>query len=291
MRFTHAEAMTNPRFHVPLAQAAEAAGFDAVTVADSLSYPRESDSTYPYTPDGSREFLENKEFVEVFVLTTAILCSTTRLRAIPFVLKLPMRPPLLVAKQAASIAWLSGGRLSLGVGVSPWREDYELMGVPWARRGVRMDESIDVIRGLVSGDWFGFDGEMHRLAETKIAPVPDQPVPILVGGHSEAALRRAAVRGDGWMHAGGDGEELIALISRLQDLRREVGAADKPFEIHAISGDAYSVDGIRRLEELGVTDVIVGFRWPYQREQDSEPLQAKIDQLNRYAEKVIHRVR
>ncbi len=291
MRFTYAEAMTDPTFHVPLAVAAESAGYDAVTVADSLCYPRDSDTTYPYTVGGGREFLEGKAFVECFTLCTAILAATTTLRAIPFVLKLPVRPPLLVAKQAASVAWLSGGRLSLGVGLSPWPEDFAAMGVPWEGRGRRMDEAIDIVRGLLTGECFGYDGQIHHLAPVTITPVPEQPVPILVGGHSDAALRRAARRGDGWMHAGGDESELRVMLARLTHFREEAGTSDRPFEIHAISMDAYSVDGIRRLEDLGVTDIIVGFRLPYVVGPDPEPLQSKVDALNRYAEKVIARVR
>ena len=114
-----------------------------------------------------------------------------------------------------------------------------------------------------------------------------QPVPILIGGHGEAALKRAATRGDGWMHGGGDPEDLPGLLQRLGELRAEAGRDTEPFETHVISMDAFNVDGVRRLEEQGVTDVIVGFRWPYVVGPDTEPLQAKIDNLRRFAEDVI----
>ena len=91
-------------------------------------------------------------------------------------------------------------------------------------------------------------------------PVPTQPIPILIGGHAEPALRRAARLGDGWMHAGGDAADAGALLARLRELRREYGREREPFEIHVISLDAYTRDGVRRLEDQGVTDVIVGFR-------------------------------
>jgi alkanesulfonate monooxygenase SsuD/methylene tetrahydromethanopterin reductase-like flavin-dependent oxidoreductase (luciferase family) len=86
LRFTYAEAMTDARFYLPLAQAAEAAGYASITVADSLAYPKDSDSTYPYTADGSRTFLEDKEFIETFVLCAAMGAVTTTLRFTPFVL-------------------------------------------------------------------------------------------------------------------------------------------------------------------------------------------------------------
>jgi alkanesulfonate monooxygenase SsuD/methylene tetrahydromethanopterin reductase-like flavin-dependent oxidoreductase (luciferase family) len=94
VRFTYAEAMTDARFYLPLAQAAEAAGYSSITVADSVAYPKDSDSTYPYTADGSRTFLEDKEFIETFVLCAAMVAVTTTLRFTPFVLKLPVRPPV-----------------------------------------------------------------------------------------------------------------------------------------------------------------------------------------------------
>jgi hypothetical protein len=125
----------------------------------------------------------------------------------------------------------------------------------------------------------------------KLCPAPTEPVPILVGGHSEAALRRAARRGDGWMHAGGDAEELDRLLDRLQELRVAEGTAGRPFEIHVISMDAYSPDGIKRLEDRGVTDVIVGFRVPYQQGPDTEPLEDKVAHLERYAESVMAKAR
>ena len=199
MRFTYAEAMTDPTFYVPLAKAAEAAGYDAMTIPDSIAYPFESDSKYPYTQDGSREFLDGKAFVEAFVLAGALCAVTTSLRFNFFVLKLPIRPPALVAKQAGSLTAVFGNRLGLGVGTSPWPEDYELMDVPFAKRGKRMDECIEIIRGLTSGDYFEFHGEFYDIPKTKMTPAPTQPIPILIGGHADAALRRAA-RCDGWMH-------------------------------------------------------------------------------------------
>lgn len=285
MRFTYAEAMTDPSYYVPLAKAAEAAGYHSMSIPDSIAYPFESDSKYPYTPDGNREFLDGKAFIETFVLIAALGAVTTTLRFTPFVIKLPIRPPALVAKQAGSLAAMINNRLALGVGTSPWPEDYELMGVPFARRGKRMDECIEIIQGLTSGDYFEFHGEFYDIPKTKMAPAPSQAIPILIGGHAEAALRRAA-RNDGWMHGGGDPAELDGLITRLKQLREEQGRTD-PFEIHVISVDGFTLDGIKRLEDKGVTDVIVGFRVPYIVGSDTEPLDTKIRNLERFAEHVI----
>ncbi|NKR86920.1 TIGR03619 family F420-dependent LLM class oxidoreductase [Rhodococcus hoagii] len=290
MRFTYAESMTDPDFYVPLAQAAERVGFDSMTIADSICYPEESDSVYPYTPDGSREFLENKPFIEAMILAMALGAATSTLRFTTFVLKLPVRPPVLVAKQAASVAYLTGNRLRLGVGVSPWPDDFQIMDVPWERRGRRTDEAIDIVRGLTGGGYFEYHGEIFDVPSIKINPVPTQPIPILIGGHSDAALRRAVVRGDGWTHAGGDPEELDRMLDRLQKIRAAEGKSDTPFEIHVASAEAYTVDGIKRLEDKGVTDVIVGFRNSYDAAPDTEPLEQKIANLENYAESVIAKV-
>jgi probable F420-dependent oxidoreductase len=290
MRFTYAEAMTDPSYYAPLVRAAEAAGYASFSVADSLIYPKESDSTYPYTDDGNREFLEGKAFIETFTLIAALGAVTERIRFTPFVLKLAVRPPALVAKQAMSIAALNGGRLGLGVGLSPWPEDFTVMGVPWERRGKRMDEAIDIVRGLSTGEYFEYHGEFFDIPAVKMTPAPPEPIPLLVGGHSDAALRRAVVRGDGWMHAGGDPEELDAMLAKLARIRDQEGRRGDPFEVHVISLDAYTPDGVKRLEDKGVTDVIVGFRWPYVKGPDTEPLARKIENLERFAETVIAKV-
>jgi probable F420-dependent oxidoreductase len=287
VRFSYAESMIDPSFYAPLARAAEEAGYHSMVVPDSICYPAQAGSTYPFNPDGTREFLEDKPFLEPFSLIPALGAVTERIRFITFVLKLPVRHPVLVAKQATSAAVLTGNRLVLGVGTSPWREDYEVLGVDWATRGRRMDEEIAILRGLAAGGYFEHHGKIFDLPPVKIAPVPGSPIPVLIGGHSDAALRRAARVGDGWLHGGGDPAGLPGLLARLSEHRRRAGTADRPFEVHAISADAYSADGVRRLAEQGVTDLIVGFRWPYQVAPDTEALEDKITKLRRYAEAVI----
>ena len=174
MRFSYAESMVDPSFYLPLARAAEEAGYDGMVVPDSICYPLESDSNYPFSPDHTREFLEDKPFIEPFSLIPAMGAVTERLRFITFVLKLPMRHPLLVAKQATSVAVLTGNRLALGVGSSPWPEDYQLCDVPWEGRGRRMDEAIDIVRGLSAGGYFEYHGEVYDLPSGQDQPDPDR---------------------------------------------------------------------------------------------------------------------
>jgi probable F420-dependent oxidoreductase len=287
MRFSYAESMTTPAFYAPLAKAAEAAGFHSMIVPDSICYPKQSDSKYPYTPDGDRGFLEDKPFIEPFALIPALGMVTSTLCFNTFVVKLPIRNPVLTAKQASSVAVMTNNRFGFGVGVSPWPDDYRIVGTSWERRGRRMDEMIAIIRGLCAGGFFEYHGEIFDIESVKICPVPTKPLPILVGGHSDSALKRAARLGDGWMHAGGDATELERMVGRIRELRREHGREHLPFEIHVISFDAYSTDGVKKLEDIGVTDCIVGFRNAYQMEQDTETVEQKVAALNWYAGEII----
>ena len=196
MRFTYAEAMTQAKFYAPLAQAAEAAGYTLMTVADSLIYPKDSDSKYPYTDTGDREFLDGKEFIETMVLCAHLFAVTTTLRLTPFVLKLPVRPPVLVAKQASSLAFLSDNRLGLGVGISPWPEDFANLGVDWAKRGKRMDECMDILRGLTTGEFFELPtASSTRSTQLKQCPGADREDP--AAGRRPRRQRAAPRRAQG----------------------------------------------------------------------------------------------
>lgn len=285
LRVNFIEAMCDPAHYLPLARAAEEVGFDGFVVPDSIAYPEVSDTRYPYTPDGDRTFLEDKPFVEPFSLIPAMAAVTTRLRFITSVVKLPIRHPVLVAKQASSVAVLSGGRFVFGVGSSPWPEDYRICNQPWERRGKRMDEMLTIVRGLSRGGYFAYHGDFYDIESIKLCPTPAAPIPIIIGGHSEAALKRAAILGDGWIHAGGDFDALPAQLARIQELRKECGRDAEPFETHVISLEAYTSDGLKRLEDAGVTDVVVGFRNPYVMEDT--PLEPKLDALHQYAQTVL----
>jgi probable F420-dependent oxidoreductase len=285
--------MTDPTFIVPMARAAEDAGYDVIAVPDSIAYPQESDSTYPYTRDGSREFLEHKPLVEPLIAIATMAAVTERIRFVTHVLKLPIRHPVIFAKEVTTLAVLTGERVGLGVGSSPWPDDYEIVEVPWARRGRRFDECIDIIRGLTTGDYFGYDGEHYHFPAIKLNPTPTAPIPILIGGHGDANLKRAARLGDGWISAGMSDEQLTTTLARLRELRDEYERADVPFEIHAVTIDSFTADGVKRLEDQGVTHTLGGFSAanPYSLEPDTEPLQAKLDALRDYADNVISHVR
>ena len=282
MKFSYQVGMCEPDHYLPLARAAEEAGFHGLTIPDSICYPQEASSRYPYNKDGSREFLESVPFVESLIAVAAMAAVTQKIELATFVYKLAVRQAPVVAKQVQGIQVLSGNRFVFGVGISPWEEDFAVCDVPWDKRGQRLDEQIDILRGLESGDFFAYHGELHDMPANKMCPVPSRPTPILIGGHAEPALRRAARVGDGWMCAGADLAQLRAYIGRLHQLREEYGTADRPFRVYTTGQDAFTPDGIARLEEIGVTDVVIGFRNVYEMEPD-KPLEEKIAMLQWYA--------
>jgi probable F420-dependent oxidoreductase len=290
MRFAYHATMPAPDQYLPLARAVEEAGFDGFTLPDSICYPKEADSKYPYNEDGSREFLDNVPFIEVFIAMAAIAAVTTRIRITTSVVKLAIRQPAVVAKQLTSLAVLSNERIALGVGISPWKEDFAACQVPWERRGQRMDEMMEIIRGLMSGDYFGYQGQIFQLDPIKLCPVPKKPVPLLVGGHADAALKRAARLGDGWVSAGVTLDELRSFKNKIEEYRRQFGRDHLPFEYHVMSAESYSVDGVKRLEDLGVTECIIGFRDVYKLQPDT-PLQQKLGEIKWFADEVIAKTR
>jgi probable F420-dependent oxidoreductase len=273
-----------------LAQAAEQAGFSAISIPDSICYPREADSKYPYNADGSRNFLEDQPFIDPLVQATHIAAVTKSIRIITCVYKLPVRQPVLVAKMVSSVAALSNNRFDFGVGISPWQEDFAATGVPWAKRGQRLDECITILRGLLGGEYFSYHSELFDIPEIKLCPVPSQAVPILLGGHADVALRRTARCADGWIAATGKIDELSPMIARLHELRKEHQRDQLPFRIHCTGAEAFTTEGVSRLEGIGVDQVYLGFHNIYGGKKDERSLQQKIDQINGYADAIISKV-
>ncbi|MEM1110905.1 MAG: TIGR03619 family F420-dependent LLM class oxidoreductase [Pseudomonadota bacterium] len=287
MRFSFQVGMSDADHYLPLAKAAEAAGYDGITIPDSICYPQEASSKYPYNADGSREFLESVPFIESLIGVAAMAAVTEKIRFATFVYKLAVRQAAPVAKQVQSIQQLSNNRFDFGIGISPWEEDFAVCGVPYEKRGKRFDEQIDILRGLETGEFFGHDGEMIQMPANKMCPVPTAKTDLLIGGHTEPALKRAARTGDGWMCAGADMEQLGAYIRRINALREEYGTQDRPFRVFTTGQNAFTKEGIAELEEIGVTDVIIAFRNVYEMEPD-HPLEEKITMLQWYANEFIN---
>lgn len=287
MRFIYHALMCPADQYIPLAKAAEKLGFDGFTLADSICYPQIAETKYPYNADGSRNFLEGVEFIEPFSLIPAMAAVTETLTFTTSVMKLAIRNPVLVAKSVTSINVLCNNRFELGVGLSPWVEDFEICGERWKGRGKRMDEMIEIIRGLHSEDFYGFEGEYYQIPACKLCPVPSKITPILIGGHSDAALKRAARIGDGWVHAGSGGDELKKYIKRLNELRSEYGREKEAFKIQAATKDAFSVEGVKNLEDMGVTECVIGFRDAYAGQKDDKTVEQKIAEMEWFTNNIM----
>ena len=291
MNFAYHATMCDPSFYLPLAIAAEEAGFDTFTLPDSICYPEKSDSKYPYNGTGDREFLEGVPFLEPFVVVPAMAAVTSKNRFTTSVMKLAIRQPVVVAKQLSSVAFLSNNRFVFGVGISPWPDDFAACQIPWEKRGKRMDEMMDIVRGLLTGEYFSYDGEIFQIESMQITPAPSKPVPMLIGGHSKPALRRAALRADGFIHAGGTSDELKALIDEIDGYRKEYGRDHLPFEYQSMGAEAFSLDGVKKLEDIGVSEAVVGFRNAYDGTPDTQTLDEKIGQMNWFADTIIQKSR
>lgn len=288
MKFTTGVAMVDSSFYLPIAEAAEAAGFDVLTLSDSIGYPQTSDTKYPYNGTGDRTFLENKPFLEPMVAVAAIAARTSRIQLCPAVLKLPVRHPVLFAKQATSVAVLSDNRFLLGAGTSPWPDDYDLVGLPWERRGRRFEECVEILRGLETGDYFEFHGAFYDFEAVKLNPVPTEPIPLIVGGISDALIDRAARIGDGWLPTGLPPDRMAEAIERIHRLRAEYGRDHLPFAIFGAA--AANVEQVEALEALGITHVMAnlgGTFNPYGQAPDTEPLADKLDRIRRFGDEVI----
>lgn len=288
MKFAFHPTMCPPDQYLPLCQAAEDIGFDTFTFPDSICYPKEGSDVYPYNDDGTREFLDGVPFLEPFVAIPYLAAHTKRIRFSTSVVKLAIRQPAVVAKQLSSMAALIGDRFDFGIGISPWPEDFEACQIAWEKRGKRMDEMMEIINGLMSGDYFGYDGEIFQMAPIKMTPVPEKRVPLIVGGHANPALRRAARLGDGWIAAGGKIADYQVMIEKINGYRKDFGRDHLPFQIQAMSHDSFSIDGLNQLHALGVDEVIIAFRDVYGKEEDNKSVDEKIAQLQWYADNLIN---
>jgi probable F420-dependent oxidoreductase len=244
-----------------LARCAEACGFEGVALADHVGVPVRFASRHP---SGETPFDHRMPFPDPLTSIAAMAAVTTRLRFLTYVYVLPMRDPFSVAKQAGTVALLSGNRLAFGVGAGWLLEEIELLGFDPHTRGRRMDEMIEVMRRFWRGGTADFDGRDYAFGPTGMYPLPSPPPPVWIGGKSPAALRRAA-RNDGWVGMNYDLPEVSALLKQLRAEReRHVGesGASGPFETLVLANAEPSEGLYRDLAEQGVTSTLAP-AWPF----------------------------
>ena len=285
MKFSVALPMLPPDHFLPLARAAEAAGYEGVAVPESVFFPEHVSADYPYSADGGRYWDATTPFLDPFVAIPAMAAVTERLKFFTNVLKLGIRDPLLVAKTVSSAAAMADGRVGLGVGLSWIPEEFKWLGKEMSTRGARTNEAIEIIRLVMTGEFVEYHGKHYDFDRLVVRPVPTQPVPIYVGGLSEPGLKRAARLADGWISVANTLEEIAGVVPRLAELRAEYGRADVPFEIKALCVDAFDLDGFRRMEEIGVTDAVV-CPW-YFRPGDVNALDHQVDAVAWFGEEMV----
>lgn len=231
------------------------AGYDGVICADHLIYPRNLTSPYP-SPTGVPMWPPDTAWPDSWIMIGAMSSITQRLRFSNAIYVAPARPLVAVAKQVATASVISQGRVSLAVGAGWMREEFELLGEDFTTRGKRLDEMIPALRALWQGGWVSWSGRYYHVPELMLEPHPTTRVPILGGGESDAALRRAARLCDGWVGTAYAWDDAVGYVQKLTALRREYGRDGEPFEIMLALIELPSVDLYRRAEDLGITAVM-----------------------------------
>jgi len=270
-----------PDYAAALGQLAEEHGFESVWTVEHVVVPAGYESEYPYSPTGKMPGPEESPIPDPLVWLTHVGAHTKRIKLATGVLILPQRNPVVLAKEVATLDLLSGGRALLGVGVGWLREEFDAIGVPFDERGPRTDESIEALRALWTQEDSSFHGRFYDFERVKSYPKPAQgSVPIVIGGHTKPAARRAGRLGDGFFPARTSPEELKDLLDEMSRAAKDAGRDPDAIEITA--GGALDVDGIKAFADLGVSRIIVpplGF--------DLETLK---QQLGNFADNVIAKV-
>lgn len=284
MRFSLSSAFMEAPDVIALAKAADQIGYHAMSLSDHVVNLEELQTPYPYTKDGGRRWEPFTPWLDPWVTIGSLATITERLRFFTAVYVLPMRNPLVIAKALGTAAVISNNRVSLGIGTGWCQEEFDLLEQPFAQRGRRTDEMLEVLAALWQPGWVEFHGDFYDIPRLEMTPVPTEPVPVLVGGISDVAMRRAA-RHDGWVADYLTIDGAAEARKKLDGHRAEYGRSDQPFSLIAPLVDARSVDDFRRAEAAGVTDVLT-MPWVSYSGLDAT-LDQKIEGLHRYFEDIV----
>jgi probable F420-dependent oxidoreductase len=242
---------------VALAQLAEKAGFESLWTVEHVVVPAGYESTYPYSSDGRMPGGEDVPIPDPLTWLTWVGAATSRINLATGILIVPQRNPVVLAKQVATLDVLSGGRVILGVGVGWLKEEFEAIGVPFEDRGARLDDYVAAMRALWTQAEPTYHGRFALFDRAKSWPKPPREggVPIVVGGHTEAAARRAGRLGDGFFPAQGSFEALPGLLDTMR--KAAVDAGRDPDAIEVTAGGAFDVETAKRYRDLGVSRLVV----------------------------------
>ncbi|MBJ18237.1 MAG: TIGR03619 family F420-dependent LLM class oxidoreductase [bacterium] len=268
-----------------IAAVAEEAGFEGLLLSDHVFVPEERHSDYPYSETGDPDFPEAPSFPDAFMVMAVLAQHTTRLRFATNVYIMPLRHPVEIAKFIGSAAVFSKNRAVLGVGAGWMKDEFDVLGRVFEKRGARMDEQIHVIRKLLSGEIVEHEGAHFTFPAMQMQPAPTRRVPIWMGGQNEAALRRAGQLSDGWSGSGHDYAGAKQVLERIAEFRRQAGRIDQPFDAIVPFLEVPTDDERKHLVELGMTGT-VSYPFPYTVGADAR-LPEKLDYLRRYGDEVI----
>jgi len=252
-----------PGVLAPLAQKAEAVGVESLWTFEHTIVPLEYSSRYPYSASGKMAAEPETEFVDPLIALAFVAAHTQRVKLATGVNILSQANPLLLAKQAASIDHLSGGRLMLGLGVGWLREEFQAMGVPFERRGARADDYIAAMKKVWSGQVVEHESEFLHWHGFKSYPLPARRPhpPLIIGGDSPAALRRVARHGDGWFAVDNKPEQFTERLAELRRLTQDVGRDPAELEISLFwTRFSEGLDSVRRYQDMGVHRLIAPWR-------------------------------
>lgn len=243
-------------------QAAEAGGFTTAWTVEHVVVPSGYQSEYPYDASGKMAGgAEEFDLPDPLIWLTWAAAHTSTLLLGTGILIATQRNPLITAKEVATLDVLSGGRVRLGVGVGWLREEFDALGVPFGGRGDRLDEYIDVMRALWTQPKASHHGKLVQFSDCISMPQPvDGTVPIVVGGHTEAAARRAGLRGDAFFPGSATAEEIARLAAVMRDAAEQAGRDGAAIPIYAMAMNKPGSALDRRIEELagvGVSQVIL----------------------------------
>jgi len=279
MKFWQGLMWIEPEQLLPCAQFAEEVGFDGIFLADHGVYPDVIKSVYPASPDGKAPMSPDWPYPDVFATMGVLMGATKKIKYSIAVYVLPLRSPIEVGKTAGTLAVLSDNRIALGIGVGWMKEEFDVYGVDFHTRGKRTDEMIEVMQKLWRGGMQEHHGRFFDFPRLQVAPSPSKPVPIWVGGYSDAAERRAATLCDGWLGQGNTTDQVPGVIERINRLRKEAGRDRMPFDFGFPVNEAPSVDLFKRLQDWGCT---IGFSPPFYFELG---LKSTLDQKKRVMER------
>ncbi len=253
MIFANVGPFGRPDGAAELGRICEETGIESVWTVEHVIVPGGYASEYPYSKDGKMAGGDDSPIPDPLVWLTWVGAHTTTLRLATGILILPQRNPVVLAKEVATLDLLTGGRVTLGIGVGWLEEEFTALGIPFGERAARTDEHVAVLRALWAGEAVDFDGEFTTLRAANSFPHPTQPsIPIVVGGHTKAAARRAGRLGDGFFPGKGDWSELQPVMRAAAE-----EAGRDPDAIEITRGGAMDVDGIKRMQDEGCDRIVI----------------------------------